>query len=92
VIKNDVTRKTITKGVIEENIIKGYQNDCAKILVIHKKYDLDDVVCKKFEFKSHSEGLLRIHNHENHESNDTFETIEEGFKKDINDHIRTLET
>ena len=91
IVKNDESKKVITKDIIEENIIKGYQNDCEKILVVHKKFDLDNVVCKQCGFESHSEGLLRIHKHENHKSNDTFETIVEGFENDIHDHVRTLE-
>ena len=79
------------KDVIEENIIKGYQNDCETILLVHQKFELDDVVCNICEFKSHSQGLLSIHKHEKHKSNDTFETIVEGFKNDIENHIRTLE-
>jgi hypothetical protein len=51
--------KAFPKNVIEENIIKGYQNDCEKFLIVHQKFELDDVdyniLC---EFKSHSHMLL----------------------------------
>ena len=71
------------KDVAEENIIKGFQKDCEKILIVHQKFDLDNVYCKKCEFKAHSEGLLRIYKLKNHQSNQTFETFVEGFRSDL---------
>ena len=75
----------------EEKIILGFENDCNRILIIHQKFDLDDVHCDKCQFKSHSQGLLRMHKQKKHNSNDTFVNIIEGFKNDIEDHVRTLE-
>jgi DNA-directed RNA polymerase subunit M/transcription elongation factor TFIIS len=69
----------------------GFDNECNRILVIHKKFDLDDVLCDKCKFKSHSQGLLKIHKQKKQTNNDTFEDVVEGFKNDIEDHIRTLE-
>ena len=71
------------KDVAEENIIKGFQKDCEKILIVHQKFDLDNVYCKKCEFKAHSERLLRIYKLKNHQSNQTFETFVEGFRSDL---------
>ena len=45
----------------------------------------------KCEFKSHSEGLLRTHKLEDHQRKETFETVVDGFRNDIEDHVRTLE-
>ena len=75
----------------EEKIILGFENDCKRILIIHQKFDLDDVHCDKCQFKSHSQGLLRMHKQKKHKSNNTFEDVIEGFKNDIKDHVRTLE-
>ena len=71
------------KDVVEENIIKGFQKDCEKILIVHQKFDHDNVYCKKCEFKAHSERLLRIYKLKNHQSNQTFETFVEGFRSDL---------
>ena len=49
------------------------------------------ILFAKCEFKSHSEGLLRIHKLEDHQRKETFETIVDGFRNDIDDHVRTLE-
>ena len=83
--------QTITKDMVEEKILKGYENDCKRILMIHNKFDLDDVNCNKCQFKSHSQGLLKIHKREKHGTNETFENVIEGIKNDIEDHVRTLE-
>ena len=77
--------------MVEEKILKGYENDCKRIIIIHNKFDLDDVNCNKCQFKSHSQGLLKIHKREKHGTNETFENVIEGFKNDIEDHVRTLE-
>ena len=55
------SKKAIPKDIIEENILKGYNNDCEKI--VHKKFDLENVGRKQCGFESHSEGLLKIHKH-----------------------------
>ena len=81
-----------TENWIEkEKILMGFENDCTRTLIIHKKFDLDDVFCEKCKFKTHSQGLLKIHKQKKHTSNDTFEDIVDGFKNDIEDHVRTLE-
>jgi hypothetical protein len=37
-----------TENWIEkEKILMGFENDCNQILVIHKKFDLNDVLCDK---------------------------------------------
>ena len=63
------------KWIEKEKILMGFENDCNRFLVIHKTFDLDDVLCDKCKFKSHSQGLLEIHKQTKHKSNETFEDI-----------------
>ena len=40
IVKNDESKKVITKDIIEENIIKGYQNDCEKFFLFTRNLTL----------------------------------------------------
>ena len=47
--------------------------------------------CKKCDFVSHSEGLLRKHRNEDHKLKDSFQNLVLGYEIDLKKHIEVLQ-
>ena len=94
-VKPKPKRTKITKKVIEERLISAYVWDAELML---KDFDNSELVlnnqeCKKCEFDTHSEGMLRRHKVLIHDSGkETNQNIIIGFEADVQRHYKVLES
>ena len=81
------------KEVIKENIIEGFENESKDILKMRENRGLDVLSqkCKKCDFETHSEGLLRLHKGSTHGNKETNQNIILGFELDLRTHLGVLE-
>ena len=94
-VKPKPKRTKITKKVFEERLIIAYVWDAELML---KDFDNSELVsnnqeCKKCEFYTHSEGMLRRHKVLIHDSGkETNQNIIIGFEADVQRHYKVLES
>ena len=84
--------KAKLKEIKEERILKEFEKDCEKFLEVRKDcgLDIESQKCKKCDFVSHSEGLLRKHRVEDHKLKETYQNRVLGYEIDLNKHIEVL--
>ena len=84
--------KSKIKELKEAGIIKGFEKDCGTFfdLKINCGLDAKSQKCKKCDFETHSEGLLRMHKVKDHNLKETFQNIVLGFEFDLERHIQVL--
>ena len=95
--KNKPTKAKNAKEIkeeVEENIIKGFENDCDALLAVKQNcgFDLASENCKKCKYTTHSVGLLIRHTVNVHKIKETAENIISRFEIDIALYERLLET
>ena len=86
--------KSKIKELLEANIIKGFEKDCKVMFELRMNCGLDvkSQKCKKCEFQTHSEGLLRRHKETEHNLKQTMVNLILGFECDIEKHVEVLKT
>ena len=69
------------------------KRDCSKFLEVRTNCGLDteSQKCKKCDFVSHSEGLLRQHKIVDHKLKETFQNQVLGFEIDLKKHLEVLQ-
>ena len=77
----------------EERILNGFEKDTKKFLEVRINCGLDteSQKCKKCDFVSRSEGLLRKHRVEDHKLKETFQNMLLGYEIDLQKHIEVLQ-
>ena len=70
-------RKKITKDVIDEMLIAAFEKDAEAMFTELEDWGLDvySQKCKKFDFETHSEGLLRQHKVKSHNIKESKQNI-----------------
>ena len=78
----------------EDKVIKEFEKDCIDYLDIRRNCGLDLGMskCKKCDFVTHSEGILRKHKVNIHKIKESNENIILGFKSDFQSYCELLET
>ena len=91
-LKKPKISKAKIKELKEQRVIKGFEKDSETFceLRINCGLDVKSKKCKKCDFESHSEGLLRMHKEEDHKIKQTFVNLVLGFESDIQNHIEVL--
>ena len=84
--------KAKIKGLKEESIIEAFEKDCVNLLKVKVDCGLDtkSQKCKKCDFESSSEGLLRRHKVKDHNLKETFRNIILCFEFDLHRHEEIL--
>ena len=72
----------------EEMVIKGFEKDSEVFFICG--LDVKSIKCKKCDYESHSEGLLRLHRVNDHKLKETFQNLVLGFQCDVREHIELL--
>ena len=88
-------RIKITKKVIEDRLISAYVFDAELMFIdfANSELELINQECKKCEFETHSEGMLRRHKVIIHDSGkETNQSIILGFEADVQRHCKVLES
>ena len=75
-------------------ILLEFEKDCDRMykLKIDCGLDVTSQKFKKFDFKPHSEGLLRRHRQIDHHLKETMQNLVLSFEFDIRRHVEILET
>ena len=78
----------------EEKVVTEFEMDCFNYLNLRKNcgLDLGTQKCKKCDYTSHSEGLLRLHKVNIHKIKESHEKIVLGFQSDFQGYCDLLET
>ena len=81
------------KEMKEQKILNAFEEDSKKFLEIRVNcgLDVESQKCKKWDFVSHSEGLLRKHRVEDHKLKDSFQNLVLGYEIDLKKHIEVLQ-
>ena len=90
--KTKAKKNKLTKDAIQVNIIEEFKKDGENILEDRNDYGCDvfSKKCRKCDYETHSEGVLRLHKVEDHNTKESKENIIIGFKNDIEEHIKFL--
>ena len=85
-------KKKLTKDIIQTEIIEEFKKDGNRILEDRNDLgrDVYSKKCKKCDYETHSEGVLRVHKVEDHKLKESKENIIIGFNNDVKDHIAIL--
>ena len=87
-----VKAKKITKEDKEKEVIAEFEKHSNDIFEtgINFALKLDEIKCKKIDFETFSEGLIRMHKRSVHQLMESNLNVMLGLKSDITHHIRGL--
>ena len=93
---NNTKKPKLSKAKIkdfkENKIIEAFEKDCKLFgeLRVNCGLDITHKTCRKCDFESHSEYLLRMHKEKDHNIKQTFQNLVLGYEYDVNSHIEVL--
>ena len=84
--------KSKIKELKEKRILETFKKDCAVFgeMRINCGLDVKYKTCRKCDFETHSEYLLRIHKERDHSIKQTFQNLILGYECDLQSHIEVL--
>ena len=94
--KNTDNQKKLKKSKIKElkenRILQACEKDCHQFGELRDNCGLDVrfKICKKCDFETHSEYLLRLHQERVHKIKQTFQNLVLGYECDLKSHIEVL--
>ena len=84
--------KSKIKELKEAKSLEAFENDCKIFGELRSNCGLDVTfkTCRKCDFESHSEFLLRLHKERDHNIKQTFQNLVLGYEYDLQYHIEVL--
>ena len=79
---------------MRDMVIKEFEKDSKIFFDLRMNCGLDvkSSKCRKCDYESHSEGLLRLHKERDHQIKQTFQNVVLGFKCDVRSHVVVLKS
>ena len=84
--------KSKIKELKEKKMLEAFEKDCELFgeMRINCGLDMHYKTCRKCDFETHSEYLLRIHKERDHNLKQTFQNLQLGYDCDLKAHIEVL--
>ena len=84
--------KSKIKELKERKMIEAFETDCAIFGEMRTNCGLDVKfkICRKCDFETHSEYILRMHKERDHNIKQTFQNLLLGYECDLQSHIEVL--